>query len=124
MSTYNPQVIGTTIPANEALSGAMDIGACSLVAIEMPESWAGTTITFQSKARRKEDTNPNADEESEDWDNVYDSAGNELAVVVAANRVITDIPELAPLSHIRIRSGTSATPVNQNPQKDIRLICK
>lgn len=120
----NTGVIGVQIPANESLSGAVDLGNRTLVAIEMPEVWAGTQITFQSKAKFRFDPNPDFDEILEDWDNVYDSAGNELVAVVAANRIVTDIPELAPLRYIRIRSGTSATPVNQNPTKEILLIVK
>ena len=116
------RVISTTIPANEALSGGIDIGDAAFVGIEMPEGWAGTQITFQAKAKNKEDVNN--DPALEDYDNVYDSAGNELVVTVAANRIVTDIPELSPLRFIRIRSGTSGTPVNQNPAREIRIIAK
>lgn len=114
-------VIGVQIPANQALSGEIDLGAFNLVAIEMPEGWAGSTITFQSKANRQEQ---GSGVPVEDWDDVYDSAGNELQVTVAANRVVVDIPELASLRFIRIRSGTSAAPFNQNPTREIKLICK
>lgn len=118
-------VIGVQIPPNESLSGGIDLAAHNLFAIEMPEAWAGTTITFQAKASPRDSDHPGVgDPNPEDWDNVYDSAGNELTVVVAAGRVVTDIPELAPLRYIRLRSGTSAAPVNQNPARQIRLICK
>lgn len=113
-------VIGAEINNNEAISGSVDLGGFSLIALEMPELWAGTQVTFQCKAERSQ----TSAESIEDWDNVYDSAGNELTVTVAANRVVTDIPELAPLRFIRIRSGTSTTPVNQSPSKQIRIICK
>lgn len=121
-------VISVQIPPNEALSSAADLESFSLIALEMPESWQGTQITFQAKAKRTEDLDPpvgsHGGQAVEDWDNVYDSAGNELVVTVAANRIVTDIPELAPLRFVRIRSGTSATPVNQNPAKEIRFIVK
>lgn len=116
--------IGREIPNNESLTGEIDLGKFSLVAIELPTNWAGTQITFQAKVVSREDADPNAEEKTEQWRNVYDSAGNELVVTVGANRIVTDIPELAPLRYIRIRSGTSTTTVNQSPSKQVRLIVK
>lgn len=116
-------VIGVQIPANQALSGMVDLGANNLFAIEMPEAWSGTTLTFQSKAERS----ATAAESTEDWDDVYDDAGTEVSVTVAAGRIVTidaAALKLAPLRFLRIRSGTSASPVNQNPTRELRLIVK
>lgn len=118
-------VISADIPNNESLSGAFDLGGNSLIAIEFPTNWGGgTQITFQSKVKRTEDLNPNNGQAVEFWRNVYDAAGNELIVTCGANRIVTDIPELAPLRFLRIRSGTSTTPVPQSPGKSLRLIVK
>lgn len=116
--------IGVTIPNNEALSDEIDLGNNSLVAIEFPNTWAGTQITFQSKVVKGNAEGSTDIDNLEIWRNVYDSAGNELVVTVGSNRIVTDIPELAPLRFIRIRSGTSTTPVNQSPTKMIRVITK
>lgn len=123
-----PVIKSTTIPANQALSGAVDITDVEMIAFEMPEVLNATTISFQSKAKRGQDV-PNQDDLlPEDWDNVYDSAGSELTATVAANRVIVPTAALQsalrPLHFIRIRIGTSAAPVNINPGAEIRLICK
>ncbi len=122
-------VIGTQIPPNEAYTGIVDLGGHNLVAIEMPEAWAGTTITFQSKAEMKEwDTAAVGLPNPEDLDNVYDDAGTEVAITVAANRIVVigtvTKAAIGALRYLRIRSGTSGTPVNQNPAMNIRLIVK
>lgn len=122
--------MSAVIPPNEALSGTVDIGSHTIIGFEMPEAWAGTSITFQSKAKASEDVTDavGAQQADEDLDNVYDSAGSEITVTVAANRVVVPTAAhaaaLAPLRFIRIRSGTSAAPVAQNPQKTIRLLLK
>lgn len=121
------KVLSAVIPPNEALSNTVDLGTHSLVALEMPEGWAGTSITFQSKARAQEDVDGPA-YAPEDLDNVFDSGGNEITWTVAAGRVV--VPTAAhesamrPIRYLRIRSGTSGTPVNQNPQRIIRLLTK
>jgi hypothetical protein len=120
-------VIGTELFANSALTGGIDLGSSSLIAIEFPTSWpAGATqVTFQAKSKNTLDAGDDASaEDAENWRNVYDSAGNELVVTCGQNRVVTDIPELAPLRYIRMRSGTSATPVNVNPTQVIKFIVK
>lgn len=116
-------VLGTTIPANEALSGVVDLGEKRLIALEMPESWSGTTITFQSKANASDESHP-----VEDWDDVYDDAGNEVSVTVAQNRIVVigtvTKSAIGALRYLRIRSGTTSAPVNQNPARSIKIIAK
>lgn len=117
-------VISARIEANRTESGAVDLGTNSLIAIEMPEAWTGTTLNLQAKAKRETDHNLGVGEENpEDWDDVYDSAGNQIAITVAQNRVVVPTAAhaaaLAPLRHIRF----VATPA-QNPAKEIRLILK
>lgn len=115
--------IGVQIPANQAISGEVDLGANDLCAFEMPEGWAGTALTFQAKAQRSDSSAPGA----EDWDDVYDDTGTEVSVTVAANRLVvvgTVTKALGNLRFIRIRSGTAAAPVNQNPSRLIRIITK
>lgn len=121
-------VLGAQIPANESLSGEIDLGSFDLLALEMPEVWAGTTITFQSKAIPASATTSRVGITTEDWDNVYDDTGTEVSITVAANRVVVigtvTKAAIGALRYIRIRSGTSAAPVNQNPTMEIRLIVK
>lgn len=126
MNAYT--VLGTTIPANMSLSGEVDLGGMSLVGIEVPASWAGTAITFQSKSNKTEDLDASGNNNSPVWKNVYDDAGTEVSVVVGQNQihVVGTVTKAAigALRFLRLRSGSAASPVNQNPGKDIRLICK
>lgn len=117
-------VLGVQVPNNQAVTGMIDLGSHGLLAIEMPESWAGTAITFQAKAERS----VTSAESTEDWDDVYDDTGTEVSITVAANRVVVigtvTKAAIGALRFIRIRSGTAASPVNQSPAKDFRLIVK
>ncbi len=58
--------------------------------------------------------------------NVHDDAGTEMSVTVAANRLVqmaADLKEdLAGAQSIQLRSGTSATPVDQTTSPEVTLI--
>lgn len=123
--TREPRVISTQIPANQSISGGIDIGDAEYIAIEIPDNATATALTFQAKTNFKFD-----DEQSspEDWDNVYDDTGTEVSVTVAANRVVVlgtaTKAALCACRFIRLRSGTNASPVNVNPGLNLRLILK
>ena len=102
-----------TIANGASLSEEIDLGGYGLAAIEMPAAWTAANLTFQA-----------ASASAGTFKNVYDAAGNQLTVTADASRVLTDIPELAPLRFIKIRSGTSGTPVNQGAERTITLILK
>lgn len=122
-----PRVISTQIPANQALSGMVDIGDAEHIAIELPDDFTGTTLTFQARPKKFADSDQ-AGLQAVDWDDVYDDAGNEVSVTVAGGRVVVigtvTKAALAACRYIRARSGTSASPVNVNPGADIRFILK
>ena len=81
----------------------------------MPAVWNGTAITFQA-----------SDEQGGTYKNVYDTGGTEISLTVANNRVIVPTAAiqaaLTSLTHIKIRSGSSATPVNQQDDRSIKII--
>lgn len=81
----------------------------------MPAVWNGTAITLQA-----------SDEKGGTYKNVYDTGGTEISLTVANNRVIVPTAAiqaaLASLKHIKIRSGSSATPVNQQDDRSIKII--
>ena len=114
-------VVSTEILANQTQSGELDLGSSALIALEFPEGFNGTTITFQSKAKRTEDLPGGGG--LEDWDDVYDSAGNAITWTVGANRMVVPTAAhaaaMAPLRYLRIVAGTG-----QNPTRIIRAILK
>ena len=101
------------IKANESLSNAIILGDSKIISIAMPSSWTSANLTFQG-----------AYDLDETFFDIYDSAGNELAVVADTDRIITDVPELAVIKYLKIRSGTSSSPVVQGGDRIIKLLSK
>jgi hypothetical protein len=125
--TKEPRVISTQIPANETLSGGIDIGDAEHIAIEFPDTTTINNITFQAKPTKFADSDING-LQTQDWDNVYDDTGTEISVAVASNRIVVlgtvTKAALCACRYIRVRSGTSASPVTINPGINIRFIVK
>lgn len=116
-SVQRPFVIKTVTIANGAsLSSEVDLGGYALTAIQMPTAWTAASLTFQA-----------ATASGGTFQDVYDDLGNEITVQAAASRCIgidAVAGALAPLRFIKIRSGTSATPVNQGADRTLILILK
>ena len=105
--------ISTTITGGQSQSSEIDLESYGVVAIMMPAVFGATSITFLASATSGGTFYP-----------VYDSAGNELAATVTGSHIITDLPELAPLRYIKIRSGTEATPLAVSSTTGLTLIVK
>lgn len=104
--------VTATIANGESLSDAIDLTGYSLVAIVMPSVWTAANLTFQAGATAAA------------LADVYDSSG-ELSVTAAASRFITVSPDaFVALRHLKVRSGTTGSPVNQAAERSITLICK
>jgi hypothetical protein len=107
-----------TIASGQSLSGEVDLEDAEYVSIVMPAAWDAASLTFQASPTS-----------GGTFYDVYNAGGSEMSLTVAAQRVVTmrqtNVHELLPtLRYIKIRSGTSGTPVNQTAQRDITLICK
>lgn len=120
LGTDNPLPVGGSfntksvqILAGASLSNEVDLNGHQVVAIYMPGTWTTANLTFSA-----------SNVTGGTFNNVYDSAGNELTVTAAASRTLVDIPELEPIRFLRIRSGTSGTPVNQLADRTLILILK
>jgi len=109
-------ILTATIAKDAAVSGVIEIGGARHFAIQMPAAWTAANLTFQS-SNLVDGT----------FYDVYGSDGIEILVTAAASRMITiDIHQgaLAPLSFIKIRSGTTAVPVNQVAARTLNIILK
>ena len=105
-----------TIANGESLSGAVDLEGYTLTGIYMPGTWAAAAITLQSDS-------PVAAENT--FLNVYDDAGTEKSITTAASRfVLLDPSEFVGIRRLKVRSGTSASPVNQSGGTDVLLIAR
>jgi hypothetical protein len=113
-----PGKLTATIANGTALSGVINLAGAVLVTIQMPSAWTAAALTFQGS------------HDGLTFGDVYDDAGTELSVSSAAaavNRVIiasTILDKLAGLTYLKIRSGTTGTPVNQGADRVITLVTK
>lgn len=100
-----------TILDGASLSSAADLGGGNLLAIEVPASWTAADITFQ------------ASNDGTTFYNVYTDTGSELTATVASSeRVILYGDDYKSIRHIKVRSGTSGTAVNQVGDITLTLI--
>ncbi|MDD5585626.1 MAG: hypothetical protein PHY92_01545 [Alphaproteobacteria bacterium] len=107
-------VLPATIASGQAVSGALNLGGLRLFGFVMPAAWTAANLTFQM-----------SHDGGTTWANVYDSNGNELTATVAASRYVAlDPANFASLAMIKVRSGTSGTPVNQAAERTLQLVLR
>lgn len=114
MPSFVMNALGTataTIANGQSLSGAANLEGLRLAAIVMPSVWTSANLTFQV-----------SHDNGVNWSNLYDQNGNEKTIVAAAARTIfVDPVEFSAFSFIKVRSGTSASPVAQGQESAITL---
>jgi hypothetical protein len=103
--------VSATIANGASLSAAIDLGdSRALAAIVMPASWTTANPTFQ------------ASPDGTSYFDVYDG-GAERSVTASTSRVISvAIVDWLGLLYLKIRSGTSGTPVTQGADRTLTLI--
>jgi hypothetical protein len=106
-----------TIASGAALSSAVNLGDKVLCAIIAPAAWTAAALTFQA-----------SDDGGVTWNSMFDDGGNEItiisAAVVAGQRISVDPSQFASVDCITVRSGTTATPVNQGAARAIKLVAR
>lgn len=110
----NIETVTVTIANGASLSDEADVGEGRvLVGILMPAAWTAASMTFQAGAV------------SGALGNLYDEYGTEVEYTVDASRyVAVDIPTFASARYVKVRSGTSGTPVNQAAERTITLVTR
>jgi hypothetical protein len=102
-----------TIANGASLSNEVDLETKTLIAIDMPSSWTTANLTLQASV------------DNSTWDNVFDSLGTEVTILAAASRFILLNPaDFVSVRYLKVRSGTSGTPVNQGGARTITLIVR
>lgn len=106
-----------TIASGASLSGAismhLDQNPQVPVALEMPATWTAAGLTFQ------------ASYDGVTYNNVYDDGGTELTLTVSSSRHVTLEPRyFVGIRYLKVRSGTSGTPVNQGGDRDINVLTR
>lgn len=105
--------VTATIALSGNLSSGVDLGAGNALSkIHMSAGWDTAAITLQVSL------------DNSNWANLYDDLGNEVTIQAAASRAIalTNIAQLAGYRYIKVRSGTSGTPVTQTAQRDLTVV--
>ena len=102
-----------TIASGGSLSGAVDIGDNVVVGIVIPAAWTVAVITFDASI------------DGTTYGPLYDRYGTEYTVQVAAARAIPlSIQDFVGFRYLKIRSGTSGTPVNQGAERVISIVMR
>jgi hypothetical protein len=101
-----------TIAASASLSGAVLLPpGYRVAAIVMPSAWTAADLTFQLS------------HDGTTYTNAYEDDGTEVTVTAAASRYILIPSEtLAPAIRLKIRSGTSDTPVTQAAARELTVV--
>lgn len=106
-----PLQFRVTIPSGGSLSGAVDLGETLPVAVVMPSAWDAAALTFQGSL------------DGSSFLDLYSTSGSELQVSAAANRIIAlDPAQFRGARFLKVRSGTSATPVNQTATRSLLIL--
>jgi hypothetical protein len=101
------------IANGQSLSGAVNLAGHLLVGVVMPSAWTTANLTLQ------------VSRDASTYNNLHDFAGNEYTIVAAASRhILLDPSELAGAEWVKVRSGTSGTPVNQGAARVLYLVVR
>lgn len=110
MTTLNQET--ATIANGASLSGAVNISNRNMFGILMPSAWTAAALTFQGSL------------DGTNFYDLYDDTGTEISFSVAASRyVLVSWPaKFFGLKKLKIRSGTSASAVNQAADRALTII--
>ncbi len=111
MQAQNREAVVATIADGANLSDAVYLGGNVIVGIIMPAVWDAAVITFEVSM------------DDVTYLDAYSGAGAEHTLTVAASQHIwLDPAQFASYRWAKVRSGTSAAPVNQTTGADDKLV--
>lgn len=111
------EAVSVTIASGQSLSAAVNLRGRAVCGVVMPASWSAASLTFQASA------------DGVTFNNVWaqNTAGTmaEVEHEVAASRFVS-IPAdpFAGATHVRVRSGTAGSPVNQAAERVLSLLVR
>jgi hypothetical protein len=108
-----PASIDAIISNGASLSAAAAIGKTWVTGLILPAAWTAASLTFQGSI------------DGTNFYNLYDTDGVEVTSLAAVDRFVRLAPaDWSTFSHIKIRSGTSGTPVNQGAPRTIKIVTR
>jgi hypothetical protein len=112
MPLANANVLTVTIANGQSLSDAAHIGAGTLVGIQLP-AFTSAKLTFQGSA------------DGVTYVDVVDASAAEVEYAASTGAIYIKAPaDLVGVPYLKVRSGTSGSPVNQGAARTISLIVK
>lgn len=107
----DPLAKTVTIPTSGSLSPVVELVGATLVGIQIPSGWTTANITFQASA------------DGSTYVDLYDNSGAEYTVVVGGTSRYIAVPlgDLLGVRFLKVRSGTSGTPVSQTVARILTL---
>jgi len=103
-----------TITNGTSLSAGVNLNGCTPARVILPSAWTTANLTFQLSS-----------DGGTTYNDLYDEYGAEISVVAAASRHVRLNPgDWFSLNHMKIRSGTSASAVNQGANRTIIVVCR
>jgi hypothetical protein len=104
-----------TITNGTSLSAAVDLGGLTLVGVLLPATWTAAGISFQA-----------GEPTGTTFGKLVNSAGTEVtaAGLTGGEYVTLDPNAMYGYRHVKVRSGTNGTPVNQGADRVVRLIAR
>lgn len=109
-----PQLIESSVTiASTTVSGVLDCTQGRVVRIDVPIPWTAANMTFQVSG------------DNATFTDLYDASGTEYTVTVGSTStsrsVIIPYADLIGARFLKIRSGTTGTPVDQGGSRVIRV---
>lgn len=117
MSTVLKKQVATIL-SGAALSQGILIGDKVLCGILAPAAWTAAVLTFQVSF-----------DDGLTWNDYYDDGANEQTLVLGAmaasgKYIALDASQFAGVTWVKVRSGTSASPVNQGADRLVTLVSR
>lgn len=106
--------VSVTIFSGQSLSSTVKLNGAALLGIEMPAAWTAANLTFQHSI------------DGTNFFDMYTPANVEVQVVVSTTQRNVALPTATwqSIIYLKVRSGTSGTPVNQAADRVLKLVCK
>lgn len=105
-----------TIPASGSVSPAIDLTSTCLLGFLAPAAWDTAALTLEV-------SNDGTTWASALYDSLGTPAGTWSGVVVNAAYAV-DVLTMFPFKFVRVRSGTTATPVNQTANRNFTMLTR
>lgn len=110
-------IVDVVIPSGGSLSPAVNLGGRILIGVTLPETWTAAAVTFEGAT---------STDSAATFKDVYDGSTGTLTEVSTGSASGGEMiamrgDQFGSALQIKVRSGTSGTPVNQAADRTVQL---